>query len=96
MNEPLVSILVANHNNAKYIGEALGSIVNQTYSNIEIVVVDDASTDDSVVVIEEFIKAHPDNSICLTSSRSNKLSLGSLGFSVIIVSVSLSKERAIS
>ena len=60
---PLVSILVANHNNAKYIREALDSIVNQTYSNIEIIVVDDASTDDSISIIENYIKMHPNNSI---------------------------------
>lgn len=65
MNEALVSVLVANHNNAKYIREALDSAVNQTYSNIEIIVVDDASTDDSIEVIGDYLKAHPNSKISL-------------------------------
>lgn len=47
----LVSIVVSNYNNEKYIAECLDSLVNQTYKNIEIVVVDDASTDRSINVI---------------------------------------------
>lgn len=62
---PLVSILIANHNNSQYIGEALDSVLNQTYPNIEIVIVEDASTDDSKEVIDEYIKAHPDATILL-------------------------------
>jgi len=43
-NFPLVSLLVANFNNSEFIVETLNSALSQTYSNIEIVIVDDAST----------------------------------------------------
>ena len=69
MNErPLVSVLVANHNNARFIEDALDSVLAQTYSNIEIVVVDDASTDDSLGVIDDYIKVHPNHNIMLYQS----------------------------
>ncbi len=51
--EPLVSILVSNYNYARYIGHAIQSALDQTYANIELIVCDDGSTDDSVQVIEE-------------------------------------------
>jgi glycosyltransferase involved in cell wall biosynthesis len=50
--QPLVSVLVPNYNYAGYIGEALQSVLEQSYSNFEIVVCDDGSTDDSVDVVE--------------------------------------------
>ena len=52
--EPLVSILVSNYNYARYIGDALQSALGQTYANIELIVCDDGSTDDSVQVIEQY------------------------------------------
>ena len=52
--QPLVSILVSNYNYARYIGETIESALNQTYSNIELIVCDDGSTDDSVRIIEEY------------------------------------------
>lgn len=56
MNKPLVSILIANLNNGKYIKETLQSAINQSYKNIEIIVVDDASEDNSIDVIRNFIE----------------------------------------
>ena len=57
-DKPLVSLLVANYNNAKYIIDTLQSAVSQTYANIEIIVVDDASEDYSIQIIQEFIDNH--------------------------------------
>lgn len=58
MNKPLVSILIANLNNGIYIEETLQSAINQSYKNIEIIVVDDASEDNSIDVIQNFIETH--------------------------------------
>jgi glycosyltransferase involved in cell wall biosynthesis len=52
--EPLVSILLSNYNYGRYIGDSLQSALDQTYTNIELIVCDDGSTDDSVSVIEEY------------------------------------------
>lgn len=45
--EPLISVIVPVYNVEKYLGQCLGDIVKQTYSNIEIIVVDDGATDRS-------------------------------------------------
>jgi glycosyltransferase involved in cell wall biosynthesis len=55
---PLVSLGVASYNNARYISETLDSIFALDYSNKELIIVDDASTDNSVEVIEAWIATH--------------------------------------
>lgn len=49
-----VSIIIPCYNQAEYVKEAIESALNQTYENIEIVVINDASTDNSAEVIKEF------------------------------------------
>ncbi|MTJ83673.1 MAG: glycosyltransferase [Telmatospirillum sp.] len=51
---PLLSVIVPAHNAARTLRRALNSILIQNYSPIEVIVVDDASTDDTVAVAEEF------------------------------------------
>ncbi|MCQ9636088.1 glycosyltransferase [Chryseobacterium sp. WG14] len=53
------SILIANYNNGKYFRDCYNSLVNQTYENWEAIIVDDASTDNSVEVIQSIIKDDP-------------------------------------
>lgn len=50
--EPLVSVCIPAYNNAAYIKETVDSILNQTYRNIELVICDDKSTDNTAEVIE--------------------------------------------
>jgi len=50
---PLVSIIIVNYNYGRYIRAALASVSSQSYPNIECVVVDDASSDDSIAQIEQ-------------------------------------------
>lgn len=52
---PLVSVVTCSYNNAKFIIATLDSIRDQTYPNIELVIVDDCSTDDSIKLIDEWL-----------------------------------------
>lgn len=53
-DRPLVSVVIPVHNGEKYIKEALNSCLNQTYKNIEIIVVDDKSTDNTLNILREY------------------------------------------
>lgn len=55
--QPLVSVLLCNYNYGRYVGEAIDSVLRQTYGNFELVVVDDGSTDDSRYVITSYADA---------------------------------------
>ncbi len=56
MDKVLVSLIMPAFNSGKYIADSLESVLNQTYSNLEIIVVDDGSTDDSWEIINEYAK----------------------------------------
>lgn len=58
--QPKVSVVITSYNYEDYIGEAIESVIAQTYKNWELVVVDDASTDRSVEVISRYVKQFPD------------------------------------
>ena len=49
---PYFSIVIPTYNRARFVSRTLNSCLNQDYGNFEIVVVDDASTDDSVAIVE--------------------------------------------
>ena len=57
---PLVTIVALCHNHARFLRPALDSILAQTYPRLEVFLVDDASTDDSVAVLREYAAAHPE------------------------------------
>jgi glycosyltransferase involved in cell wall biosynthesis len=52
--EPLVSVIIPVYNSARYLGEAVGSVLAQTYRPLEVILVDDGSTDDSAEVARSF------------------------------------------
>ncbi|MBD5340014.1 MAG: glycosyltransferase family 2 protein [Bacteroides sp.] len=56
ISAPLVSIVVPNYNYARYLKERMDSIFNQTFTDYEIILLDDASTDNSVELLTEYAK----------------------------------------
>jgi glycosyltransferase involved in cell wall biosynthesis len=74
---PLITIIVASYNSENYIEKTLDSIHNQTENTIEVVIVDDCSTDTSVEIIKVFITDKPNfrlivNETNLGGGRSKK------------------------
>lgn len=56
LNEPLVTVGIPFYNSEKYLADAVKSTINQTYSNLEIILLDDGSTDASLKIAQEFEK----------------------------------------
>jgi glycosyltransferase involved in cell wall biosynthesis len=52
--QPKVSVVIYNYNQAHYVREAIESVINQTYKNIELIIVDNGSTDNSRQVLNEY------------------------------------------
>jgi glycosyltransferase involved in cell wall biosynthesis len=72
MNTSKLAIILPHYNYEEYILELLDSIKNQTYKDFTLYIVDDASTDNSVSIIKEFISGHPEIKINYIRHESNK------------------------
>lgn len=59
MDNPKVSIVVPVYNVGQYIIHCLESIQKQAYKNLEIILVDDCGTDNSIPLIKEYVASHP-------------------------------------
>lgn len=59
VNDSLVSIIIPVYNVAPYLQEALDSVVHQTYSNMEIIIIDDGSMDSSGAISDEYAEKDP-------------------------------------
>lgn len=68
-HSPLVSVICLCYNHEKYVEESLESVINQSYTNIELIIIDDCSTDNSKKVIEKWLLKHP--TITFISNKRN-------------------------
>ena len=76
MKRPALSVIVPNYNHGKYLPACLESILQQSRQPDEIIIVDDASTDDSVEIIQSYVRKHPQ--IRLVRNERNKGVLSTL------------------
>lgn len=53
IEKPLVTVLIPSYNHAEYVYESVRSVLDQTWDNIQLIVVDDGSTDDSVAILTD-------------------------------------------
>ena len=60
LQNPRVSIICSCFNHEKYVIESIQSAINQTHKNIQVIVIDDFSSDNSVAIIEKFIVNYPE------------------------------------
>lgn len=58
ISTPLVSVAMATYNGAAYLKEQLSSILGQSYSNLEIIITDDASSDETLAILRDFERSH--------------------------------------
>lgn len=68
---PLVSIALCTYNGERFLAEQLDSIINQTYKNIEIIVVDDCSSDGTLNILQSYSERYPNFKI-----HQNDMNLG--------------------
>lgn len=67
---PLVSVIVPNYNHEKYLVQRLETIFNQSYTNIEVILLDDCSTDSSANILSQYAK-HSKVSYCVVNSENS-------------------------
>jgi glycosyltransferase involved in cell wall biosynthesis len=85
VSDPLLSVTIANYNYARYLGQNIESILSQTFEDYEIILIDNASSDESLEVMQRYaaidprirVVAHPHNEGMFASYReSSDLSRG--------------------
>ena len=54
MNHPYVSVIIPNYNHAEFLNQRIDSVLNQTYQNYEVIILDDKSTDRSIDIIKQY------------------------------------------
>lgn len=77
---PLASIIIVNYNYGHFLRAALDSVLSQTYPNIEVIIVDDASTDGSCAVLEEISLSWPAVKIIRLKENSGQSQASRIGF----------------
>ncbi len=71
MSKPLLSVIMPAYNAEAYVQEAVSSVLNQTFQDFELIIIDDASTDATVKIVKKIQKANPDKNIKLIEVKKN-------------------------
>lgn len=80
-NSGMISVIIPNYNNEKFLQRCIESVIGQTYKNLEIIIVDDGSTDNSWNIIEDYskkdsrIKAYRKNNTGVSDTRNYALEI---------------------
>jgi glycosyltransferase involved in cell wall biosynthesis len=69
MMPPRVTVICVCYNHARFVTEALDSVINQTYPNVELIVIDDGSTDGSGKLIKKWMANHPEATFILNGKN---------------------------
>jgi len=72
VNDPTLSVVIPNYNHARFLEQAVKDILSQTLSPHEVIIIDDASTDDSVKVIERIVRDNPNANIKFLRNDQNQ------------------------
>lgn len=80
MQTPLISVIINNYNYVRYIKEAIESVISQTYSNWELIIVDDGSTDGSRLVISEYTTTYSNKIQAVFKENGGQASTFNMGF----------------
>lgn len=75
MASPAISVIIPLYNAEKYLSDCLDSLLDQTFSDFEIIVVDDCSTDNSVAIVESYAPKF-NGRLILTATKKNSGNAG--------------------
>lgn len=82
-NEPLLSVIIPTYNRGRLILNSVTSVLNQTYKNIELIVVDDCSTDNTEEILKsindsriKYVKLEKNSGACIARNKGIELSTG--------------------
>ena len=70
MEKVKVSVIVPNYNHAAFLHDRISSILNQSYQNFELIILDDCSTDNSLAIIEQFKEEKAVSHVILNTKNS--------------------------
>jgi teichuronic acid biosynthesis glycosyltransferase TuaG len=69
-NSPMVSIIIPNYNTELYLGETIDSVIAQSYTNWELLIIDDHSTDKSLEIINGYVNSNDKIKLLMTPENS--------------------------
>ena len=81
MPRPSLSVILANYNHSQYISEALAALIGQLEPDDELIVLDDASTDNSLDIIAPFVDNNPNVRLIRHATNQGVITMENEGFS---------------